>query len=177
MNIRRTLAAAAVLFAFGLSAQTKNSIEYMPVGCIRAGELPLLQLKVEGKGEVRAYFRKINTSDWCSVEGTNLGPLSRIVLPKFDAGDEIEYFFVLIEGRRVLARSPRIFRARVTTDCDLPWARHNYQLALSCGNDENGIPSSMGAGYSVSSRRDCVASPDSPDDIPCTSADEFQSQQ
>jgi hypothetical protein len=152
MNLRRTFAAAALLFAFVASAEQKNTIDYTPVGCIRAGELPLLQLHVQGEGEVRAYFRKINTSDWCSVEGTNLGPVSRIVLPKFDAGDEIEYFFVLIQGRRVMARSPRIFRARVTADCDLPWARHNYKLSLSCGNDESGIPSSMGAGYAVEDR-------------------------
>jgi len=149
MNLRLSLAAAAVLFSFGVSAQQKFTIAYTPVGCIRAGELPLLQINVEGEGEVRAYFRRINTSDWCSVEGINLGPLSRVVLPKFDAGDEIEYFFVLIQGRRVMARSPRIFRARVTIDCELPWARHNYKLSLSCGNDVNGIPSSIGAGYSV----------------------------
>ncbi len=149
MNLPRSLAAAALLFAFTAGAQQKFVIDYTPVACIRAGELPLLQLKVEGEGEVRAYFRRINTSDWCSVEGTNLGPVSRVVLPKFDAGDEIEYFFVLIQGRRVMARSPRIFRSRVTSDCELPWARHNYQLSLSCGNDVNGIPSSMGAGYAV----------------------------
>jgi hypothetical protein len=149
MNLRLSLAAAAVLFALGAGAQQKFVIEYTPVACLRAGELPLLQLKIEGEGEVRAYFRRINTSDWCSVEGVNLGPISRVVLPKFDAGDEVEYFFVLIQGRRVMARSPRIFRSRVTADCELAWARHNYKLSLSCGNEENGIPPSMGAGYAV----------------------------
>jgi hypothetical protein len=149
MNLRLPIVAAAVLFALGAGAQQKFVLEYTPVTCIRAGELPLLQLNIEGEGEVRAYFRRINTSDWCSVEGTNLGPVSRVVLPKFDAGDEVEYFFVLIQGRRVMARSPRIFRSRVTADCELPWARHNYRLSLSCGTQENGIPSSMGAGYSL----------------------------
>jgi hypothetical protein len=92
--------------------------------------------------------------------------VSRVVLPKFDTGDEIEYFFVLIQGRRVMARSPRIFRARVTADCELPWARHNFQLSLSCGNEANGIPSSMGAGYAVEDEvitaNPPVGSPDRP---------------
>lgn len=173
MRLRHVLAAAAMATALTAGAQPKYSIEYTPVNCIRAGELPLLQLNIAGEGEIRAYFRKINTTDWCSVEGTNLGPVSRVVLPKFDAGDEIEYFFVLIQGRRVMARSPRIFRTRVTADCELPWARHNFQLSLSCGNEANGIPSSMGAGYSVNSTRTCVPSPDSPDDIPCDAQNQF----
>jgi hypothetical protein len=179
MILRRLFAAVAVLSALAVSAQPtpqKISIEFTPVSCIRAGELPLLQLKVQGEGEIRGYFRKINTSDWCSVEGTNLGPVSRVVLPKFDGGDEIEYFFVLIQGRRVMARSPRIYRARVTNDCELPWARHNFKLSLSCGNEANGVPSSMGAGYAVTSQAPCVRSPDSPDDIPCGPDLEFDEQ-
>jgi hypothetical protein len=85
MILRRLFAAVAVLSAVAVSAQPtpqKTSIDFTPVSCIRAGELPLLQLKIQGEGEVRGYFRKINTSDWCSVEGTNLGPVSRVVLPE-----------------------------------------------------------------------------------------------
>lgn len=150
--ISRTLIAAAATLVVTLSvgAQTqKVTMEHTPVSCIRAGELPLMQVEIEGEGELRAYFRRINTTDWCSVEGTNMGPLSRVVLPKFELGDEIEYFLVVIQGRRVVARSPRIYRARVTVDCELPWARHNFKLALSCGNEVNAIPSSLGAGYAV----------------------------
>ena len=172
-------AAFTVLSAFAASAQLtpqKVSMEYTPVSCIRAGELALMQLQIQGEGEVRGYFRRINTSDWCSVEGTNLGPVSRVVLPKFDAGDEIEYFFVLVQGRRVMARSPRIYRTRVTTDCELPYARHNFKLSLSCGQDAQGIPSSMGAGYAVSTSTPCVSSPDSPDDVPCNDAGQFAEQ-
>lgn len=136
------------LAAFGAQAQTKNVIDYKPVSCMRGGELPVLQMNVESKGELRAYFRRINTTDWCSVEGVNDGPLSRIVLPKFDTGDEIEYFIVLIDGRRVIARSPRIYRSKITADCETAWARHIIQISLSCGEDETGIPSALGAGYS-----------------------------
>jgi hypothetical protein len=136
------------LAAVGAQAQTKSVINYKPVSCMRGGELPVLQMNVEGKGELRAYFRRINTTDWCSVEGVNDGPLSRIVLPKFDTGDEIEYFIVLIDGRRVIARSPRIYRSKITADCETAWARHIIQISLSCGEDETGIPSALGAGYS-----------------------------
>ena len=146
---RHALALGIVaLAAFAAQAQTKSLIDYKPVSCMRGGELPVLQMNVEGKGELRAYFRRINTTDWCSVEGVNDGPLSRIVLPKFDTGDEIEYFIVLIDGRRVIARSPRIYRAKITADCETAWARHIIQISLSCGEDETGIPSALGAGYS-----------------------------
>jgi len=141
---------AAVVFASAaltLSAQVKNGIEHNPQSCIRAGELPLLQVTTTGEGELRGYFRRINTTDWCSVEGTNDGPLSRVVLPKFENGDEIEYFFVLIDGVRVVGRSPRIYRTHVTTNCESPSARHLIRLTMNCGEDDQGIPSSLGAGY------------------------------
>ncbi|MFP5246153.1 MAG: hypothetical protein ACLGH0_05620 [Thermoanaerobaculia bacterium] len=151
MNTRvRTAVAAAALFVAGVAvAEPKSSMQYTPVSCIKAGELPLLQVTVEGKGELRSYFRKINSTDWCSVEGTNDGPLSRVVLPRFDIGDEIEYFFVLLDGCRVVARSPRIYRARVNAECELPFARHITWLSMSCGEEAQGVPSSMGAGVAV----------------------------
>jgi hypothetical protein len=152
MNARSIAVAAALLLATTAGAQQKYSMQYTPVSCIRAGELPLLQLNIEGKGELRSYFRRINSTDWCSVEGVNDGPLSRVVLPKFENGDEIEYFFVLLDGRRVVARSPRIFRARVSDECQLAYARHILKLSLSCGEDAQGIPSSMGAGYAVNDK-------------------------
>lgn len=152
MKSRALLIATVALAVLTANGQTKSLIDYKPVGCFRGGELPVLQMQVEGKGELRAYFRRINTTDWCSVEGVNDGPLSRIVLPKFDSGDEIEYFIVLIDGRRVVARSPRIFRARVSNDCETPWARHIIKISLSCGQDEIGIPDAMGAGYSMGKR-------------------------
>jgi hypothetical protein len=157
----KRLAAAVLLATLPLGAQQSitpsnnvaqsagGSIQYTPVSCARGGELPLMQLTVEGKGELRAYFRRLNTTDWCSVEGVNDGPLSRVVLPKFDPGDEIEYFFVLIDGRRVVARSQRIYRVKVSNECEAAWARHVLRFSLSCGEDPGGIPSSMGAGFAV----------------------------
>jgi len=152
MRARTLFLATLAIAAFGATAQTKSVIDYKPVACVKGAELPVLQMTVEGKGELRAYFRRINTTDWCSVEGVNDGPLSRIVLPKFDTGDEIEYFIVLIDGRRVVARSPRIYRVRVTDDCENPFARHIIKISMSCGDDGSGIPSSLGAGYALTRR-------------------------
>jgi hypothetical protein len=152
MRTRAIIVAAVALAALAVHAETKSVINYKPVGCVRGGELPVLQMQIEGEGELRAYFRRINTTDWCSVEGVNDGPLSRIVLPKFDTGDEIEYFIVLIDGRRVVARSPRIYRAKVTAECETAWARHIIKISLSCGEDETGIPGSLGAGYVMGQR-------------------------
>jgi hypothetical protein len=167
MNRRSLTIAVAVLLANVSGAAPKVSMQYTPVSCIKAGELPLLQLTIEGQGELRSYFRRINSTDWCSVEGLNDGPLSRVVLPKFDNGDEIEYFFVLLQGRRVVARSPRIYRSHVSDDCQMPFARHVLKLSMSCGEDVQAIPSALGAGYAVSLSDPCVTSPDSPDDVPC----------
>lgn len=150
--MKSRLIAAVALASITLSmpaADVKNGIDHAPLACVRAGELPLLQVKTTGKGELRAYFRRINTTDWCSVEGTNEGPLSRVVLPKFENGDEIEYFFVLIDGVRVVGRSQKIYRTRVTTDCEGAYARHLIRLTMNCGDDAQAIPSSVGAGFLV----------------------------
>jgi len=166
----RLFAAVAVLsVALVTGAEVKHGIEHAPLGCIRGGELPLLQVKTAAKGELRGYFRRINTTDWCSVEGTNEGPLSRVVLPKFENGDEIEYFFVLIDGVRVVARSPRIYRTRVTADCQTASARHLIRLTMNCGDDAQAIPSSLGAGYllgdDIVRRNPPQRSPDTPTGI------------
>lgn len=149
MKSRVFAAALLVVAAVTTSAEVKNAVEHTPTACVRAGELPLMQVRATGKGELRGYFRRINTTDWCSVEGTNEGPLSRVVLPKFEAGDEIEYFFVLIDGVRVVGRSPRIYRVRITADCEVAWARHIIRLTMNCGDEAQAIPSSLGAGYLV----------------------------
>src|SRR4051794_29081179 len=97
--------AVSMLLPTGAIFAQGNAIDHTPGGCIRAGQSPLMQLNVDPKGELRAYFRRVNTTDWCSVEGKNLGPLSQVVLPKFDIGDEIEYFFVVLNGSKVVAKS------------------------------------------------------------------------
>lgn len=147
MKSRLFAAIAVASVTLTLGAEVKSGIEHTPVACIRGGELPLLQVQTTGEGELRGYFRRINTTDWCSVEGTNEGPLSRVVLPRFENGDEVEYFFVLIDGVRVVGRSHRIYRTRVTSECQTASARHLIRLTMNCGDDAQGIPSSLGAGY------------------------------
>jgi len=177
--MKQTMIAAAVLLAATVAtAQGLMSISHEPVVCVKEGEMPSLQMKVDGKGELRAYFRRINTTDWCSVEGTNDGPLSHVTLPKFEGGDEIEYFFVLLDNRRVLARSGTIYRARVTQACETPYVRYNLRLTMDCGENTAGsIPSSTAAGYSVNDRlvngRPPYGSPDKPNpqDIPPVTKD------
>ena len=150
MKTRMLLAAVLTASALAAGAQTQKPVlSFTPVSCIKCGELGLLQVDVKSQGELRAYFRKVNTTDWCSVEGTNEGPLSRVVLPKFENGDEIEYFFVLLEGRRVMARSPRMYRSSVSHTCENPFARHVIKIAMNCGAEENAIPSSIGAAFAL----------------------------
>lgn len=140
---------AAAALTVGAQQTNKPSMNFTPMTCIRGGELALLPIEVTGTGELRAYFRRVNTTDWCSVEGVNEGPLSRVVLPKFDNGDEIEFFFVMLHGRQVMARSPRMYRARVTDSCETPFARHVIKISMECGQDQAGVPSSVGAGMAL----------------------------
>lgn len=168
MKIRALAAAAVAFVAISMNAEVKSGIEHTPAACIKSGELPLMQVKTEAEGELRGYFRRLNTTDWCSVEGTNEGPLSRVVLPKFETGDEIEYFFVLIDGVRVVSRSARIYRARVTADCQSASARHIIRLTMNCGDDAQAVPSSLGAGFLMDDNlvkgNPPLVSPDRPDD-------------
>jgi len=155
MKTRNLLIAATAVAALTAGAQQpmpkKAVMNFAPVSCIKGGELALLPVEIDGnpKAELRAYFRRVNTTDWCSVEGTNEGPLSRVVLPKFENGEEIEYFFVMLEGRRVMARSPRMYRSRVSNTCETPFARHNLRISMNCGQDQAAVPSSVGAGLSM----------------------------
>lgn len=162
---RRVATFTASLLAVALTASAQGPFRYTPVSCVRGGEMPVLQLNVEGEGELRCYFRRVNTTDWCSVEGKNDGPLSRVVLPKFESGDEIEYFFILLDGKRVVGRSEKMYRARVSDTCQSPTARHIAMLTMSCG-DDSAIPSSIAAAYSVDDRFIAgdppVGSPDRP---------------
>jgi len=139
-----------------------GAVDHNPTGCIRAGAAPLMQVSTEDKGELRAYFRRINTTDWCSVEGKNLGQLSNVVLPKFELGDEIEYFFVVLQGKRVVAKSPRVYRAKATDGCDGIVARHMFDVQIDCSRLDDVVPAGMDAGFAVPLVATPVASPERP---------------
>lgn len=147
------LSAALFAFAFTATAQDEGTIGYSPVSCVRAGEMPVLQVNLTQPGVLRAFFRRVNTTDWCSVEGKNEGPLSSVTLPKFEANDEIEYYFLLIDGKRVMAKSPQIYRVKVANNCETPFARHILMLTMDCSTKGPGsMPASMGAGVALQSK-------------------------
>ncbi|HET7434478.1 MAG TPA: hypothetical protein VFN10_07160 [Thermoanaerobaculia bacterium] len=164
---------AALIVAFALStaltahAQQEN-ISHSVVDCIRGGQSPVLNVGISGKGELRAYFRRVNTTDWCSVRGDNMGQMSHVVLPKFENGDYIEYFFVLLDGKRVTGRSPQMYRAHVTEACASPFARHLTIMYMECSDNAPGnIPSSIASGLSIDEKLVTnpgpFGSPDRPD--------------
>lgn len=149
-----TIAILIVLVAGAAAAQELNVIEHSGLECIRAGQMPVLQVNVSQPGEVRVYFRTVGATDWCYVVGTNLGLLSNAILPQFDSGTEIEYFFVLLKGRQIVARSPQVYRAKASERCDNIVARHSITLAMECSpNSANSIPAALGAGYALRNAR------------------------
>jgi hypothetical protein len=152
------------------TAQQPASIHYTEVSCMTAGKMPVLQMQlngIDGKNELRGYFRRAGTADWCMVIGDNLGSLSTVTMPVFDDGVELEYYFLVADGKRVVARSPKIYRCKVTQGCENPSSRHYINLRLDCSqNGAGSLPASMGAGYSLSESavdtRPPRSTPDSP---------------
>jgi len=148
MRPTATFFAAILLLTAGTAlAQPGDILDYKPVECLMGGESGMLQLNVTQPGELRAYFRHINSTEWCSVEGQNLGRLSTVVMPKFNVGDEIEYFFVLLDGKKVLAKSPEIYRVKNTSGCDTNIARHSTTFAIDCGQSVAGMPAANAAAH------------------------------
>jgi hypothetical protein len=167
MNTIKALAGVLLLCsATAAFAQQQGTIDYHAISCVRGGEMTVMQMSVQDKGLLRAYFRRAGATDWCSVDGTNRGPLSTVTLPKFDEGDEIEYYFVVINGKQVVAKSPQIYRAKATSSCDANVARHVMSLPMEClPAGSNPIADSMAAGYALNSTTGVdpeFASPDRP---------------
>jgi|SRR6266550_6807529 len=146
-----TLFAAILLTAGAALAQPGDVLDYNPVQCMRGGDSAMLQLSVSQPGELRCYFRHINSTEWCSVDGQNLGKLSTVVMPKFEVGDEIEYFFVLLDGKKVVAKSPEIYRSKNTSGCETNVARHSTSFTIDCGMGAAGMPASNAAGMAFGS--------------------------
>lgn len=170
MRTRIVLTLAAALMAVAAFAQP-GTIEHAPTGCIAEGEMAVMNVETSDNGLLRAYFRRAGSTDWCFVDGQNLGKVSQVTLPKFDTNEAIEYYFVVIDGKRVVAKSPKIYNARSEHRCDAPFARHAVMLTLEClPPGTNPMSSAMNAGYAVKSTPcPSVQSPAKPEDgIPCT---------
>ena len=152
---RILIIAALLLVAVTASPQQQGTIEYIPVSCFLSGELPILTVSTADNGLLRAYFRHTGATDWCSVDGQNLGKASSVVLPRFEDGAEIEYYFVVLKGREVIAKSPTIYKTRATQKCEAPFARHSVNLVMEClPATQNPIASALNAGYHAASTTD-----------------------
>ena len=157
--------AALLLAATTGFAQDPELIQYQPVTCIVPNQLALLQLGVAVPGEIRAYFRHVNTTEWCWVQGNNYGPASTVVLPEFHPGDEVEYFFVVLDKKRVIAKSPVLYRARTDEHCQTLIARHSFEFAVDCTHEVSGTANSFMAGNAVTPK-DVVPPPHISPDTP-----------
>lgn len=146
------------------STQADNVIDYTPVNCLVADELTVLQMNVTKQGDLRAYFRFVNTPDWCWVQGTNMWQVSTLVMPKFKPGQEIEYFFVLLDKKRVIGKSPVVYRAKASEQCDTLIARHSINFTVDCTHEVSGSASSIiaGNGLKVTGTPPPHISPDEP---------------
>ncbi|MDP9362303.1 MAG: hypothetical protein M3P29_12745 [Acidobacteriota bacterium] len=151
MKIRILLTLAAALIAATAFAQP-GTIEHTPAGCVATGEMAIMSVKTWDDGLLRAYFRRAGSADWCFVDGRNLGKLSQVTMPKFDTNEEVEYYFVVLDAKRVVAKSPRIYNARSEHRCDAPFARHAIMLTLEClPPGTNPISSAMNSAYAAGS--------------------------
>jgi len=148
MKIRILLTLAVAMCAFAAFGVQPGVIDHNPPGCMLQGEMPILQVETADQGLLRAYFRRQGSTDWCFVDGKNLGKVSQVTLPKFDPNESIEYYFIVLDGKRVVAKSPKIYNARNEQHCDAPFARHAIMLTLECLPPGTN-PTSMSAGYAA----------------------------
>ena len=148
MKSRILLSAAMMLCGAAAFAQQQGTIDHTPESCILAGEMPVMTMSTADSGLLRAYFRRLGTTDWCSVDGRNLGKSSNVTLPSFEAGTEIEYYFVVLNGKQVVAKSPQIYRTKAMSRCDSPFARHAIMPVMEClPAGQNPIADALNAGY------------------------------
>jgi hypothetical protein len=148
MKIRILLTLAFAMCAVAAFGVQPGAIDHNPPGCMLEGEMPIMNVETADPGILRAYFRRQGATDWCFVDGKNLGKVSQVTLPKFDIGEEIEYYFVVVDGKRVVAKSPKIYNARNDHHCEAPFARHAIMLTLECLPPGTN-PTSMSAGYAA----------------------------
>jgi hypothetical protein len=148
MKIRILLTLAFAMSAVAAFGVPPGSIDHNPAGCMLLGEMPIMHVETADQGVLRAYFRRQGSTDWCFVDGKNLGKVSQVTLPKFDPNESIEYYFIVLEGKRVVAKSPKIYNARNEVHCDAPFARHAIMLTLECLPPGTN-PISMSAGYAA----------------------------
>lgn len=147
MNVRAF--AVALLLVSGSTVYAQSSrIDHAPLPCLRGGRAYALSVATPAAGELRLFFRKSN-STWCSVVGTNRRDTSFVALPTLKDGDELEYFFVLVEKNRVIARSPEMYRVRVSDRCDSMPLRSIDTPPSECSEQTNILGAANAAAYAL----------------------------
>jgi hypothetical protein len=168
MKSRILLSVAILLCSVAtVSAQQQGNIIHTPDGCVLGGELPMMMVTTADDGLLRAYFRRLGTIDWCSVDGHNLGKASNVIFPRFSVGTDLEYYFVVLKGKQVVAKSPVIYRTRALQRCDAPFARHAINLVMEClPPGQNSIATALNSGFHAQDTtpgKPRVQSPEKPD--------------
>ncbi|HEV7573245.1 MAG TPA: hypothetical protein VGQ21_17220 [Thermoanaerobaculia bacterium] len=148
MKTRILLSLAFAICAVAAFGAQPGVVDHNPPGCMLMGEMPIMHVDTADEGLLRAYFRRQGATDWCFVDGKNLGKVSEVTLPKFDPNEAIEYYFIVLDGKRVVAKSPKIYNARNEQHCDASFARHAIMLTLECLPPGTN-PISMAAGYAA----------------------------
>jgi hypothetical protein len=166
MNMK-VIVFATMLFgaSLGVIAQEPDQIipiDFTPVACFPSGQMAALTIPAPVPGQIRAYFRRLHTLDWCSVQGVYNGNASNVMMPRFDDGEEIEYYFIVLNKERIVARTPRVYRAKVTERCETTIARHSELIIMDCrAGVPNAGPGSVGSGIAIRSTP-ATPSPSSP---------------
>ena len=115
MRMRWLLASLLLTATLPLVGQPK--IEHTSPSCLRAGRVYVFNVTTPSEGELRLFYRKTNGT-WCSVIGSNHRANSFVAVPRLNDGDELEYFFVLLNKNQVIARSPVLYRIRANERCE-----------------------------------------------------------
>lgn len=152
MKLRAAVGILLLSSAMAAYAQKSGVVEHAAPSCITSGTMPLLSCATADQGALRAFFRKVGHTDWCSVDGNNRGLRSDVTLPRFEANERIEYYLVVLNDKQVLAKSPQIYQVSVMSRCDTPFARHATLPTMEClPPGANPLASSLAAGYAAAS--------------------------
>jgi hypothetical protein len=146
MKLRWLLAALLLTASMPLLAQPK--IEHTAPSCLRSGRVYVFNVVTPSEGELRLFYRRTN-STWCSVVGSNHRANSYVAAPRLNDGDELEYFFVLLNKSQVIARSPEIYHVKVNERCETTPLRVLETPPLDCSEQANLFGAANSAAYAL----------------------------
>jgi len=168
MKIRAGIGVVLLMLGTATYAQQQGVVEHAAPSCFVGAAMPFLSCSTSSPGLLRAYFRKVGNTDWCSVDGHNRGRRSDVTLPRFESGDQLDYYLVVLNDKQVVAKSAQIYRVQFTSRCDSLITRHATLPTMEClPPGANPLASALAAGYAApQSTRDekpPVGSPEKPE--------------